>query len=217
LDYIGATGTNNSTPNYSNNFTGVNAESLTVRLGKTDTLIKRLFEYSNLGTYVSDASFISVEPGPTTTYTVSLAGIFYMAFPHVAGCITATTASWNLNDGQLVYFTFDQGSLAGSDASITSSTVVNVGSLPLPDAYPLTTKYFVFARRVGTSVFLWGGSELPVGGRYPEPIGRTVIAQSAAATLIDNTVWGPVSYSNRLAMSLTSQRSQYCRLKTHDW
>lgn len=195
LDYLGAVDYNDSDPNYSNNFAGVQGENLVTRIGKTDVLIKRLFEYSNLGTYLSDGGNITVEPGPGTKYTVELAGSFYMAFPHVAGRITATSLSWDLEDGELVYFTLNQGGLAGVDTPITSSTVVAAGSLPLPDAYPLTTKYFVFAYRIGTSIYLWDDSELPVGGRYPVPIGRAVIPDTAPVTLPDNTYYGPVSYN----------------------
>jgi len=194
LDFLGATDYNDFDPNYSDNFSGVQGESLVTRLGKTDTLIRRLFEYSNHGVHLSDAGSITVETGPGATYTVALSGTWYLSYPHVAGRITASTASWDLADGQLVYFTVNQGGLAGSDVAISASTIVANGSLPLPNAYPLTTKYFVFARRVGTSVFLWDNTELPVGGRYPTPIGRKVVPVAVPTILTDNVQWDGTNF-----------------------
>lgn len=189
LDYVGAADYNDYDPSYSNNFSGVNGESLTVRAGKTDTLIKRLFEYSNHGIHLSDGGSVYVEPGSGSTYEVFLDGTWYIAFPQVAGRITAPTQSWELEDGELVYFELDQGGLAGVDIPITSSAIVASGSLPLPDAYPLGTKYFVFARRVGSSVYLWDDTELPVGGKFPQPIGHEVVPTALPVTLSENFEW----------------------------
>lgn len=217
LDYIGSPDYNVSQPNYSDNFAGVNGENLVTRINKHDQLIRALYQNTNVGTYLSDASYISVEAGTGSTYALTLAGTFYMAFPNVAGRHFATggvgvvPASWNLADGDIVYFTLAlgnlSGSLGGTDMQVVAATKgnVNTSPLPLPDDYydvssTYTVKYFVFARRSGSSVFLWDNSELPVGGRYPEPIGRTVVAVSApsspsgAWTATSNTQWDGTNF-----------------------
>lgn len=187
IDYIGADDYNDSNPYYSNNFVGIEGESLTVRLGKTDTLIKRLFEYSNVSVYLQNDGYIKLEGD----YEVSLIGTLLISLPHVAGRIYCNSYSWSLNDGQLVYLTYNQGDLAGSDTAITSSTVAT--TVPLPNNYPGDglgkTKYFVLARRKGTSVILWDGSVLTLGGRYPIPENRLVVPTSAPAALTDNVQW----------------------------
>jgi hypothetical protein len=204
LDYIGSPDYNASQPNYANNFSGVNGENLVTRINHTDQLIRTLYQNTNVGTYLSDTSYISVEPGTGSTYALTLSGTFYMAFPNVAGRIFAANLSWNLADQDIIYFTLNlgegAGSLAGADTAIIAATQAAAGALPLPDNYPniaanYIAKYFVFARRVGTSIFLWDNSELPVGGRYPEPIGRSVVAINPPSVLVGgNTQWDGTNF-----------------------
>jgi len=196
LDYIGSPDYNASQPNYADNFSGVVGENLVTRIYHTDQLLRTLYQNTNMGTFLADASYISVEPGPATTLTLKISGTFFMSFPHVAGRIFATNLSWDLADGDVVYFTLNlgnqAGSLAGADSAIIASTQASV--VPLPDNYPniaatYITKYFAFARRAGSSVFLWDDTEMPAGGRYPEPIGRSVVAINAPTLLLDNIQW----------------------------
>ena len=188
LTYLGATDYNDPDPAYSNNFAGIQGESLTVRLGKTDELIKRLFEHSNLCYDISSDGYLSSD----SVGNLSLTGTLSFRLPHASGLIfTVAANSWTIADGEVLYFTWDQ-TVGGAASSTVASTVA------LPDAYPLTTKYFVGAIRVGSFFYLWDGTRLPMdGGRWPlySPT-RTVVPTAEASTLmatygntIHNTVW----------------------------
>jgi hypothetical protein len=137
--------------------------------------------------YLQNDGYIELEGA----YEVSLIGTLLISLPHVAGRIYCNSNSWSLNDGELVYLTYNQGDLAGSDTAITSSTVAT--TVPLPNNYPGDglgkTKYFVLARRKGTSVILWDGTVMPLGGRYPIPENILVVPTSAPMTLTDNVQW----------------------------
>lgn len=195
LTYLGSNDYNDSDPNYSNNFAGVQGESLTTRLGKTDTLIKRLFEFSNLSYHLAAGSFISSEAN-----SLLLTGELYFILPHTNNQIqldplsTLATTGVSLADGDLLYLTWDQDALfsANQIATVTKATTV-----PLPDQYPLATKYFLFAVRSGYEIILWDGTKLPIigdgthfaGGRWPLPTGRAVIRTAAPSVLSDNVAW----------------------------
>lgn len=183
LTYLGAEDYNDSDPNYSDNFAGIQGEGLTTRLGKTDTLIRRLFEFSNLSYYLSTGGFISAESA-----TLSLSGSLYFLLPHVTGRLVLTSDSWSLSDGQLVYLTWNQASLAGVDQTVTATISTTV---PLPDAYPLSTKYFVLAVRKADDIILWNGSKISAfGGRWPlNNVQSQVIPTDTSAILNDNIVW----------------------------
>jgi hypothetical protein len=183
LDYVGMSDYNQSIPTYTSNFAGTSTDSLTTRLNKTDTLIKRLFEYSNIG-FNLNGGHITVDSSYQITTTANL----IISLPHVAGHIIAPAGSWTLSDGQLVYFYWNQSTLAGSDQPIDGSLIVSDGNLPLPEDNQ-TIKYFMFAHRVGSSIYLWDGTEIPAEGRYPVPIGRQVYPTAVPATLTDNIVW----------------------------
>jgi len=206
LDYMGASDYNDSDPSYTNNFAGVNGDSLTVRANALDVLTRRLFEASNLGVQISDGGYLSTEPGLGATYKLSLVGTLTFAFPSSGSIAVVGPLDWSLADGDILYFTLNQSAL-----TFTSSTVSAFGSLPLPDNYPAATKYFCVARRVGTSLFLWDDSEHPVGGRYPIPTGRSVVPRVAPATLADNTVWdGSDLLWESLAVAVATGQSVDC-------
>jgi len=183
LTYLGASDYNDSDPNYSDNFAGIQGEGLTTRLGKTDTLLRRLFEFSNLAYYLSTGGFISAEAA-----TLSLSGSLYFLLPHVTGRLVLNTGSWALSDGQLVYLTWDQAALAGVDQAVTATISTTV---PLPDAYPLSTKYFVLAVRKGNDIILWNGTKISAfGGRWPlNNVQSQVVPTDTSAILDDNIVW----------------------------
>lgn len=187
LTYIGATDYNDSAPSYSNNFAGVQGESLTVRLGKTDTLLKRLFEHSNLGYYISSDGYFSSD----AVGNLALTGTLTFKLPHTSGSIQVLSDSWSISDGDLLYFTWDQVTPATATATVANT-------VPLPDDYPPTTKYFVAAVRIGSFFYLWDGTRLPMnGGRWPLPSpSRSVVPTGEATTLINsynkvanNCVW----------------------------
>jgi len=173
LNYLGAEDYNDSQPDYSNNFAGIQGESLTVRLSKTDQLLQRLFEHSNLGYYLSvDGYFSSDAIGELV-----LNGDLTFKLPHISGAIVVAGSSWTIPDGSLLYFSWDQVALGAATAIVATN-------VPLPDAYPLTTKYFVAAVRIGTMFYLWDGTRLPMsGGRWPlESSARNVVPTSLATT-----------------------------------
>jgi hypothetical protein len=184
LTYLGATDYNDSDPLYSNNFAGIQGESLTTRSGKIDTLLKRLFEHSNLSYFISSGGYFSSD----VVGTLVLTGTLTFKLPHISGSITVATNSWVIADGSLLYFTWDQVALGAAAATVATT-------VPLPDAYPLTTKYFVAAMRVGSMFYLWDGSRIPMtGGRWPlSSPSRSVIQTAVASTLSNNTVWTNVS------------------------
>lgn len=205
LDYIGAPDYNASQPAYSSNFSGVGGESLVVRTSKNDELIRTLYQNSNMSAYLSDGGYFTYEGT-----TLSLTGTLFMAFPHVVGRMTLAAATWTLSDGQCVYLTLNlgakAGSLAGSDTAVVADTIAT--TVPLPNAYydvsgTYTVKYFMLAHRKGSSVFLWDGTELPVGGRYPIPRGRSVVATAAPGTLTSNTYWNGTDFRwEKLALAV---------------
>jgi hypothetical protein len=192
LTYVGANDYNDPHPLYTNNFAGIQGESLTTRLGKTDTLIKRLFEHTNLGYYISSGGYLSSD----AVGTLILTGTLTFKLPHVAGSITVAPQTFPVvADGSLLYFTWDQVALGAATATVATT-------VPLPDAYPPTTKYFVAAIRVGANFHLWDGSRIPMtGGRWPLPSpNRSVVLSSPATVLpglgyqvINNTVWTTIS------------------------
>lgn len=190
LTYIGATDYNDSDPNYSSNFSGIQGESLVTRIDKTDTLIKRLFEHTNLDYYISSNGFIFSENDK-----LKLIGTLTFTLPHASGEITIADTEWTIPDGSLLYFTWDQTTF-GTATSTIATTV------PLPDSYPLVTKYFVAAVRVGNMFYLWDGTRLPInGGRWPTvSLTRDVLPTAVASTLLtdygnitNNTVWTQIS------------------------
>ena len=184
LTYVGAVDYNDPDPAYSNNFAGIQGESLTTRLGKTDTLIQRLFEHSNLSYYLSSGGYFSSD----TVGNLTLTGTLTFKLPHTSGSITVAANSWTIPDGSLLYFTWDQIALGSATSTVATS-------VPLPNAYPLTTKYFVAAIRIGSIFYLWDGTRLPMtGGRWPllSPT-RTVVQTALPSILANNVVWTSIS------------------------
>lgn len=191
LDYLGASDYNDYDPNYSDNFGGNQTENLVTRIGKHDTLIRRLFEYSNLGVTLGDTTSISWDGATLTINATALGDIanaIWFSMPHVPWRIYTPTNSWAIADGEVLYFSWNQASPA-ADHAISSNAVVANGSVLMPNSYPLTTKYFAFARRVGSNVYLWNDFELPPGGRYPVQFGRSVVRSAAPVVLDDNVKW----------------------------
>ena len=214
LTYLGANDYNDPDPAYSNNFAGIQGESLTTRLGKTDTLLKRLFEHTNLSYYISSGGYFSSD----TTGTLVLTGTLTFKLPHTSGSITVGAGSWSIADGSLLYFTWDQVALGSATATVAAT-------VPLPDAYPLTTKYFVAAMRVGSLFYLWDGTRIPMnGGRWPLPSpSRDVVPTSAATsylshyffTITAGTATLGATYSNNgfiftVLSSIVGQTSLFC-------
>ena len=198
LRYIGATDYNQSQPVYSSNFAGLQGENLVTRLNHHDVLIRRLFEYSNLGVSIQDAGYIGCDTAVGVS-TLTLTSTLYFSLPHVAGRLTLAAQSWVLADQQMVYCTWNQAALAGTDLPVMSTTVAAIGTLPLPDNYPGdgsgALKWFVLARRLGGSIFLWDGTEVPTtGGRWPVPVGRQVVRTTAATILADNFQWDGTNF-----------------------
>ena len=199
ITYLGASDYNDEDPNYSNNFAGIQGEGLTTRLGKSDTLLRRLFEFSNLAYYLGTGAYFSAEAGALT-----LNGTLYFTLPHVTGRLVVNAAAWAPPDGSLIYLTWDQGALAGSDQVVTATIATTV---PLPDAYPLTLKYFVFAIRKGSDIILWNGERIPLfGGRWPLVNLQTEIIPINTPTILDeNIVWtGTDLLWESLALILTN-------------
>jgi hypothetical protein len=175
LDYLGSEGYDDSDPSYSSNFAGVQGESLTARLAKTDTLIKRLFEHSNLGWAISPGGALYIDGDLLT-----LSGTLTFRLPHAPGEITVSAQSWaSFVSGSLLYFTWDQVAMGPASATVTA------GTIPLPDAYPPSTKHFAAAYRDGSIVYLWDGTRLAAdGGRWPLPsFGRSVVPTGPAPVL----------------------------------
>ena len=170
LDYIGATDVNDSDPNYSNNFAGVQSESLTIRAGKLDLLVKRLFEYTNLNWYMTTGSRFEYDGS-----TFQLIGSMIVTFGHTANYVQVNSFSFTPALNQLVYATWDQSSLP---SAVQTATVVTcaIGSMPFPDDHTANTKYFVLAARtLANSIFMFDGTEIPnTGGRWPTPMGADV-------------------------------------------
>lgn len=188
LDYIGSTSYNDSDPNYSSNFAGVNGDSLTTRAWQLDKLIKRLFEFSNLGFYLDPNAYVYIDTNPLTL----TGGTLYFTIPNVAGRLTLAPSSWTLLDGELVYLTWDQETLGGSDQAVTSTIATSV---PLPDNYPGTTKYFVLAARKGSYIYMFDGSKLPLsGGRWPVPTGQSIAILQSPSILSYNWVWDGTNF-----------------------
>lgn len=188
LDYIGSTSYNDSDPNYSSNFAGVNGDSLTTRAGQLDKLLKRLFEFSNLGFYLDTNAYFYIDTSP-----LYLTGTLYFTIPNVAGRLTLAAGSWTLLDGELIYLTWNQETLAGSDQAVTSTIATTV---PLLDNYPGTTKYFVLAARKGSYIYMFDGSKIPLtGGRWPVPSGHSIAILSSPSVLVQNIVWDGTTLS----------------------
>lgn len=210
LTYIGAIDYNDSDPNYTHNFAGINGESLTTRLSKTDTLIQRLFEYSNLCYRLSAGSFLYTEGNILT-----LSGALYFMLPHTTCTIQVdplsalATTGESFADGELIYLTWNQ-----IDTPINqTATVTKATTVPLVSPYPLTTKYFVLAIRSGSEIILWDGTKLPIigsgsgfaGGRWPVPVGRSVV-RTAVPTVIPTLTSGGYSlgYTDNIAWDGTN-------------
>lgn len=191
LSYIGASDYNDMDPNYSDNFTGIQGENLVTRIGKQDTLIRRLYEYSNLGVSLADSAYISWEGGTLTLGATTVgdqANAVWFSMPHVAWRIFAAAQTWTLSNGQFLYFVWDQ-TTPQADHAVSSFGIVTSGNLPLPNNYPLTTKYFVFARCINGNIYLWNDFEIPPGGIYPLQFGRAVVRNAAPIVLSDNYSW----------------------------
>lgn len=204
LTYLGAEDYNDPHPNYSNNFSGIQGESLTTRLGKIDTLIKRLFENSNLSYYISAGGYISSD----TLGVLSLTGTLTFKLPHTTGAITLASNAWTIADGSLLYLTWDQVALGSTTATVATE-------VPLPDAYPLTTKYFVVAIRVGSFFYLWDGTRLPVGGRWPLPsMGRDVVPTAPATTYLSHYLFTVASSTAAVGATYTQGGNTYTVLAT---
>ena len=186
LTYVGAIDYNDPHPAYSNNFAGIQGESLTTRLSKTDELLQRLFEHSNLSYYISTGGYFSSD----ATNNLTLTGTLTFKLPHIVGSTTVSAGSWTIPDGSLLYFTWDQETIGPATATVAAT-------VPLPNAYPLTTKYFVAAIHVGSLIYLWDGTRLPMtGGRWPLPSpSRSVVPTAMPSTLLYNTVWTNVAGS----------------------
>lgn len=191
LTYLGVTDYNDSDPLYSNNFAGVQGESLTTRIGKMDTLLLRLYEHSNLSYYFSNSGYFSSD----STGSLVLTGSLTFKLPHITGSIAVSAGSWALTDGDVLYFTWDQVTLGAATATVANS-------VPLPNSYPLTTKYFVAAVRIGSLIYMWDGTRLPMtGGRWPNPSpSRSIVVTSPSTVLlglgyqvINNTAWTMIS------------------------
>ena len=166
LDYIGAADVNDSNPNYSGNFAGVQSESLTTRVSKTDELLQRLFEYSNLN-WTMDG-YIGFDSS-----TITVSGTLYLTFPQVVGRITVGSMMQSMASGDMMVLSWDQSTLAGSDVAATL-TMTSFGGLPMPEDNQ-TIKYLAFAWRSGDDVWLWDGAKLPnTGGRWPVPTSADV-------------------------------------------
>ena len=138
--------------------------------------------------------------------------------PHTAGSITVAAGSWTIADGSLLYFTWDQVALGSATATVSTT-------VPLPDAYPLTTKYFVAVMRVGSLFYLWDGSRIPMnGGRWPVPSPSRDVVPTAAATsylshyffiITAGTATIGATYSNNgfiftVLSSIAGQTSLFC-------
>jgi hypothetical protein len=179
LTYLGSSDYNDSTPIYSNNFAGIQNESLTTRLSKVDTLLQRLFEYSNLSYFLSFGGYISSD----IVGSLTLTGTLTFRLPHTTSTITVAANTWVIPDGSLLYFTWDQTTYGAASSTVATS-------VPLPNAYPLTTKYFVAAIRIGSMFYLWDGSRIPMnGGRWPLiSSSRSVIPTALPSSLAYNTV-----------------------------
>lgn len=186
LDYIGAVDYNDYDPLYNANFAGVESESLTVRVQKQDQLLRTLYEYNNRITELPNDGYLGYDGSQLT-----LSGTLTYNFSHNAGKVYVAPQSWTISDGQLLYLSWTQDTLSSSTSQSASAVLTTNGSLPLPNNYPNRTKYFAFARRKGTSLYLWDGTELISGGRWPVPIGfgRQVIPTAGPTTLTDNIVW----------------------------
>ena len=243
LRYIGAGDYNQSLPVYQDNFGGLQGENLITRIDHHDVLIKRLFEYSNLGVSIDDAGYLGCDTVAGIS-TLTLTSTLYFSLPQVAGRLTLAPGSWVLADQQMLYLEWNQAALAGVDLPVMSATVAALGTLPLPDNYPGdgsgAIKWFVLARRIGGSLFLWDGTEVPTtGGRWPVPVGRQVVRTTTPSVLTDNLQWdgtdlrweglavatatGSALINNRLldqtvaAPGLTDLTDQTGLLVTHTW
>jgi hypothetical protein len=214
LTYLGANDYNDPHPAYSDNFSGIQGESLTTRIGKTDTLLRRLFEHTNLSYYISAGGYFSSD----ATGVLTLTGTLTFKLPHTLGSITVSAGSWTIADGSLLYFTWDQVALGAATATVSTT-------VPLPDAYPLTTKYFVAAMRVGSLIYLWDGTRIPMsGGRWPLPSPNRNVVPTAPATTYQSHYFFTITsgsatvgatYSNNgfiftVLSSITSQTSLFC-------
>lgn len=187
LDYIGSLSYNDSDPNYTSNFAGVQGDSLTTRLGQLDKLLKRLFEFSNLGFYLDTNAYFYIDTSP-----LYLTGTLYFTIPNVAGRLTLAPQNWTLSDGDLIYLTWNQETLAGSDQAVTATIATTV---PLVDNYPGTTKYFVLAARKGSYIYMFDGSKIPLsGGRWPVPSGHSIAILSSPSVLLQNMVWDGTNF-----------------------
>jgi len=193
LTYIGAEDYNDPHPTYTHNFAGIQGESLTTRLGKTDALIQRLFEQTNLSYYMSSGGYFGSDTGEA--YDLILTGTLSFKLGHIAGTITVAPQSWTIPDGSLLYFTWDP-----TAPGVASSTVATV--VPLPNDYPANVKYFVAAIRVGSFIYLWDGTRLPMrGGRWPlfSPTRSILPTASATALLtagyqvVNNATWTTIT------------------------
>jgi hypothetical protein len=186
LTYIGATDYNDSDPAYTNNFAGINGESLTTRSGKASLLIQRLFEHSNLGYYLADDTFMYSD----TVGNLDLSGTIYFTHPHYPQTMSVSTQTWVIPDGDILYFSWNH---AGDQVATT--TVAS--TVPLPDDYTFATsdkKYFVAAAREGNVITLWDGTRIPVGGRWSVPHSRSVVPTAFPSILRENLVWDTTDF-----------------------
>jgi hypothetical protein len=186
IDYLGATDYNDYDATYSANFAGIENEPLTIRVQKHDQLLRTLYEYSNHIIEIPSDGYLGYDGSQLT-----LSDTLTYNFPHNAGRVVVNPQTWTLNDGQLLYLSWTQNTLSSSTSQVAGTVLTTNGSLPLPNDYPNRTKYFAFARRKGTSLFLWDQTELISGGRWPTPLGfgRQVIPTATPTVLTDNIVW----------------------------
>ena len=200
LTYLGANDYNDSDPQYIQNFTGEEGESLTTRLAKTDVLIRRLFEHSNLGWYLdADTFFYS-----NSTGELDLDGTINFTLPHKTGVMYVTTQSfsWSLLDNDALYFSWDATDTADQEAVSTVASIT--AAAIMVDNHPPDIMHFVAAVRKGDIIHLWDGTRIPAGGRWPVQEGRQVVPVARPLSSVSTNYSGNTLSTTTVTFALTT-------------
>ena len=148
LTYIGSTGDSDSTPDYTNNFAGINGESLTLRNSNLDSLAKREAQNRNIYDFFPIGTAFTWN---SSTGKITWIGEWNIVVPDI-GVAAGTAHSINtalkeitIGTNQVAYIDIDRLTSSGDIIPI----VVNDNALPLNAS---NQDHLVIARRFGDDV-----------------------------------------------------------------
>lgn len=191
LAYIGASSDADNDPNYSNNFSGAQGESLTTRIGRIDTTAQ--YEAQNRNVLDFFPTGISFTWNSSTGQLTWTAGDWKLLVPDkgstpgVAHTINTSTKALTIGENKVAYVDINRSTGAGDLTPI----VVNDNALPL--AYG-NIEHIVIARRLGNDIAIGRA------GRFTLANGQTS-GDAPATKLIKGGTWSWNSTTGVVAWS----------------